>query len=97
MRIHLEHKAISVQYEAISVSDKPRPKKQAKKQATNLRLSGDVQRAGPYHSPPPCPPKVVNTTLLSLTLKSTLEGASEKLMVGETSGCVRSHRPSGYY
>ena len=86
-----------MQYEAISMLLKSRAKQAATKGATHLRLSSDVHRAGPFHFSLPWPPKVVITTLLSLTLKSTLEGASEKLMVGETSGCVRSHRPSGYY
>ena len=70
---------------------KGRAKQAATKGATHLRLSSDVHRAGPFHFPLPWPPKVVITTLLSLTLKSTLEDASERSRWGRLAGvCART-------
>ena len=83
MYIYLEHKIISAQYDTISVSLKSRAEQTATKQATHLKLSDDVHRIGPCHSPPPCRHETINTTLLSLTLKSTREGVSEKSGRGE--------------
>ena len=50
----------------------------AREGATHLQLFLVIQGSDPCQLSAPCRPKVVNATLLSLTLKSTGEAVSEK-------------------